>query len=373
MIEIKEVKLTSNKNKKEAFSYSFDKGQINYLNYCDKFIFDLLTFKNQSIESGTILINETEVFPNQEDINTFFIIRINSLVKLFLCFVVTKEEKDEKLKNIQENLIKLRELPSVSDFEKNAKIAAIFDEIVTFLPSYILIDSNEQDEQFVPTLDQQINKLFFDIPVLVLNKKPTQITNDGKQVEYDEIIDISIGAETTSKVVKVQKIDDEFILFEDDNEKLYKKVINVFKENAMVFFSFLIPLMGVVGFLLLTPPYLKTENKFLAIPFIITIIICFVLYMLMTYKCTAFMLDFKANKQKSAIFFFINSFVALIGGGLGVVIYVLFKNFDTSLKGLGNNTLGIVLALIAFLIMLTANLYIRIVVDKIISLFKKKK
>ena len=93
----------------------------------------------------------------------------------------------------------------------------------------------------------------------------------------------------------------------------------------------------------------------------------------MKYKCTGYMLEFKDNKQKAAIFFAINTFVALIGGGLGIVIYVLFKNFDTSLKGLGNNSIGIVLAIVAFLLMLTANLYIRIVADKVISLFKKKK
>ena len=62
-----------------------------------------------------------------------------------------------------------------------------------------------------------------------------------------------------------------------------------------------------------------------------------------------------------------------IGYGLGFVIYILFKKFDTDISGLGTNTLGIVLSIVFILILLTACLYIYPVLSKVFNKIKKKK
>lgn len=73
------------------------------------------------------------------------------------------------------------------------------------------------------------------------------------------------------------------------------------------------------------------------------------------------------------MFVIINLIVTAIGAGFGILIYVLFKNFDSDLKEIKNNTIGIVIAILLFLILVTACLYLTPVINKIKAAFKKKK
>ena len=379
MVELRDGLILSKSAPKEPISFSFEKGSINKVPYEQKYIFSFLKLKDQALDKGEFLIDEYKVYPEEDNSEkSLFVLAVNSVVKFIMCFLVAKLEKKQKVQFVQAELIKLRDMPTTSDFEKNAKIAAIFDKIIELSPSYVLVDLNEEDNRFNSELDRQINRIAEDINTIVLEEKPINSVDENK-VEYDEIIDLSIGQNTTSQYIKVQKQGEDFIIFDEKNGKknFAKQLINTFKNNLMVFMSFLIPTLGIIAFSLLTPLYLKTENKFLAIPFIITIVICMFLYLLMTYKCTEFTLDYKNNKDKIISYFIINTIVAIIGGGLGVVIYVLFKNFDNDLKALeGGNTVGVVLAIIFAIVLLTANLYLRLllnpVVDKIASKFKKK-
>ena len=96
----------------------------------------------------------------------------------------------------------------------------------------------------------------------------------------------------------------------------------------------------------------------------------------MTYKCTKFYGNTKdpSFKRKAGIFNIFNFLVTLLGVGLGVGIYILFKTFDAELKLITTtNTLGIILAVAFSIVLFTANIYIFIVINKIKQLFKRKK
>lgn len=375
MVELREGLILSKGAPKEAISFSFVKGSLNKIPYTQKYIYSFLKLKDQALDKGEFFIDDFKVYPEENSEKSLFVLAINSVVKFLMCFLVDKVEKKQKVQNVQAELIKLREMPTTSDFEKNAKIAAIFDKILELSPSYLLADLNEEENRFNSELDRHLNRIAGDINTIVLEEKPIDVVEENK-VEYDEIIDLSIGQNTTSQYIKVQKQGEDYIIFDEKNGKkgFGRLLLNTFKNNLMVFMSFLIPTLGIIAFSLLTPLYLKTENKFLAIPFIITIVICMFLYLLMTYKCTEFTLDYEHNKDKIISYFIINTIVALVGGGLGIVIYVLFKNFDNDLKALeGGNTIGIILAIIFAVILLTANLYLRLLINPIIDKIKKKK
>lgn len=360
---------------KESISFSFEKGSLNKIPYSQKYIFNFLKLKDQALDKGEFFIEDYKIYPEENSEKSLFVLAVNSVVKFLMCFLVNKDEKKEKVQFVQSELITLREMPTTSDFEKNAKIAAIFDKILELSPSYLLADLNEEENRFNNELDHQLTRISDQINTIVLEEKPIDAIENNK-VEYDEIIDLSIGQNTTSQYIKVQKQGEDFIIFDEKNGKkgFGRLLISTFKNNLMVFMSFLIPTLGIIAFSLLTPLYLKTENKFLAIPFIITIVICLFLYLLMTYKCTDFTLNYKQNKDKILSYFIINSIVAAVGGGLGIVIYILFKNFDNDLKALeGNNGIGIILAIVFALILLTANLYVRPLINPIVDKIKKKK
>ena len=392
MIELLEGIILSKGAPKEPVSFSLEKGKANFISLDETYKFNFLKLKNQALDKGTFKIDDITIFPNESDENSLFFLQVNSLVKIGLCFVVPKDQKKEKVKQVQQELITLRDLPLTTKEEENAKIAAIFAKIKEFLPSYILIDKNDDGNKDNEFLDEQINQYAEAINIIVLEQKPEpkeeDIPAEEKEIEtptsgekeedlYNgEIIDLNIGEVTTSKVEKIEYQSDkeDFIVFTFTKNR-GKDVFTTFKNNAMVFFSFLIPAIGVISFLLLSPLYMKTDNKVLVIPFSITIAVCFVLYFIMTIRCTGFYINKKDpfKKKKILIFNIWNFLITVLGVGLGVVIYILFKTFDTDLKALEGNTIGIVLSVIFGLILLTANFYSSILFNKIKKLFKKKK
>ena len=211
-----------------------------------------------------------------------------------------------------------------------------------------------------------VDYLMVDAPVEVITVQKEEKANQN------DLMALNIGDFPEDKVEENEQAKD-FLIYGDFKTKFYKVIWDTFKYNAMVFFSFLIPTIGVIAFLLLCPLYFQTNNKLLLIPFVITISICFVLYMLMTYKCTTFAPGkADANKGKKRITFsIINTIVTLIGIGLGIVIYVLFKNYDSELKALPFNKTGVILAVVFSVILITACLYLSPILNAIFGLFRK--
>lgn len=356
-------------------SFDYEKGQIVYIPYDELYKYEFLSLKNQGLESGTFRINDIEIYPEENNDYSVFFLAVNSLVKVGLCFLPKKEDKQDIVKDIQEQLFELRGLPTETNDDKKAKIAAIFGKIRQIRPEYILVDLNEENNKGNSELLNQIQYICADILTIVLEVKKDKnkhVSSKKEAIQEEEALeDLTIG-ESFALQKNEDKETQDFLVFDDLKQTFIKNVWNIFKNNAMVFFSFLIPTIGVIAFLLLCPLYLQTNNKVLLIPFVITITICFVLYMLMTFKCTTFTINKnEPNKtKKKIIFYIINSLVTLIGIGLGILIYVLFKNFDAELKALPLNKTGIILAIVFSVILITACIYLAQVVSFFINLFK---
>lgn len=372
MIELKDCLVVGKNIPKTEINQTFDSNQVNHISYQDRYIFNLLKLKNQSLEKGEFIIDENKIYPQEENGKSLFFLAVNSVINLGLCFLVEPQEKKEKVKHIQDELILLREMPIGTDIEKNLKIAAIFEKICAFLPSYMLVDLNDQNNSNNPELIRQIDKCFNVFPIIVLDSKPIDKVEEKEALEEEEfvMVDLNIGEETKVSYSKQKGKSDQTIAFSKGKGNFGKLLWLTFKKNLMVFLSFLIPSIGVFAFILLSPLYAKTDNKGLLIPFIITIVVCFSLYMLMTYKCA----DFDSSKKKEKLSFFIlNTVVTLCGYGLGFLIFILFKNFDSDLKQMPISNLSIVLSIVFLLILVTANLYLYTCISTIINKLKKKK
>lgn len=382
MIELTNAIILNRIAPQEEISFSYEKGEVVRIPYSDRYIFEFLALRNQSLDKGVFKIDNITIFPEEDNDNSLFFLVINSLVKVGLCFVANKNEKKQKVNYVQEELIQLRDLPSETNDEKKAKIAAIFGKINELSPSYVLVNLNEDCNKNQPELLRQIDILKSSMLIIELEVKPfvektETIDSFDDEDEFEDIhmTNLTIGDAIDDYNEREEQKTSDFLTFSHSKKGLGMDILLTFKKNLMVFFSFLIPSIGVIAFLLLSPLYGKTENKVLIVPFVITIVICFSLYMLMTYKCTSFLLikNKKDKMHKTIIFSIINTTVTLIGAGLGIVIYVLFKNFDAELKTVNGGSIGIILAVIFFIILVTACLYLTLVINKIKSIFKKKK
>ena len=266
MIELKSAIILSKKAPKEEVSFSFDKGQINVIPFEELYKFEFVKLKDQSLDKGEFFIDETKIYPNEESEMTLFFLTVNSLIKFDLCFVVNKKDKKEKVKKVQDDLIALRDMPMTSDIEKNLKIAAIFDEIAKNSPSYVLVNTNEEVNQNNPELQRQLELHKDDFVIITLAKKPEEEKEATKEDPEIEMIDLSIGEATTQSTVKEKKKKgpkESAFNFDKKENNFFKSLGKTIKNNLMVFLSFLIPMLGVVAFILLSPLYAQSDNKML--------------------------------------------------------------------------------------------------------------
>lgn len=378
MIELKQGAISNNKKKINPVSFSYEKGSINYLDYEQKYIYSFLRLKDQSLESGEFIVNDFKVYPSEESDKAIVFLAINSIVNIGICLLFNKQTKDEEMKKIQEKLIALKDMPLNTEVDKKMKISAIFEVIKDIEPQYMLVDLNDDNNFANYDLNRQLEDYKNDFPIIVLNQEV--IKNDVITDGEEDYLEIGIGdtdSTTTVKKVKTKKkkkVNEEnnvedFVVFSLENKSTLKNFWLTLKNNLMVFASFVIPTMGVVAFSLLTPLYAKTDNKVILIPFIITILVCFVLYTIMTYRCT----NFQNNRNKATVFFISNLIFTLTGYGLGYLTFFLFKTFDSDIKTLSDGFIGLGISLFMVLILITQNLYLRRVLSPIISKFKKNK
>ncbi len=376
MIELRDGLILGKSAPKTEVSFIYEKGQINYIDYSNFYIYKFLKLKDQALEKGEFYTDDIKIFPNEDDENALFFISINSLIKVDLCFLVKKEDKKEKVKLIQEQLLELKDFPLVTENDKNLKIAAIFEKIASFLPVYLLVNLNDDANSSNLELMSQLDKYKENITIVVLNQKPKEEKEVQPVIEEAEVemIDLSIGE---SKPLLYEREysneEDSYVVYDAKGKGFLKSLRETLKTNIMVYLAFIIPVVGVVAFLLLSPLYAKTNNNILLIPFIITIVVCFFLHMLMTYKCANFgSYKSKEENTKRIVFFIINALVTIAGYGLGFLIYFLFKKFDADIKSMTDNTTGVILSIIFAVILLTANLYVYPAVHPIINKIKRK-
>ncbi len=378
MIELKGGIILGKNSPKEEVSFSYEKGEINYIDYSTFYIYKFLKLKDQALDKGEFFIDGVKIYPNEDDEKTLFFLAVNSLIKVDLCFVVNKKEKKEKVQFVQEQLLELKNFPVNTESDKNLKIAAIFDKISEISPSYILVDLNDEANGTSIELTNQLEKLKDQITIVVLNQKPKAVKQEEKPIvenEEIEMVDLEIGQERSILYSREYKEDNEPLVLVEGKEKgFFKTLLETLKSNIMVFLAFIIPTIGVVAFSLLSPVYAKTDNKVLLVPFIITIIVCFGLYMLMSYKCANFgSYKSKSENRKRLVFFTINFVITAAGYGLGFLIYFLFKKFDADIKDITNNSIGIILSIILEIVLLTANLYVYPIIHPLINKIKRKR
>ena len=378
MIELKDGLILGKGAPKQEISFQYEKGVINYIDYSSFYIYKFLKLKDQSLDKGEFFIDGVKIYPNDNDDKTLFFLAVNSLIKVDLCFVVDKNEKKEKVQFVQEQLLELKSFPLTTENDKNLKIAAIFEKIALISPSYILVNLNDEVNGTNLELANQLEKYKDNFPIVVLNQKPKVIKEEQPVVEDAEIemIDLEIGDERPMLYEREysNSNDEPLVVYSKKENKFFKDLSETLKTNIMVFLAFIIPTIGVVAFSLLSPLYAKTNNNILLIPFIITIIVCFGLYMLMTYKCANFAsYKSKSDNRKRIIFFIINIFITIAGYGLGFLIYFLFKKFDTDIKDLGGNNIGVIISIVFSVILLTANLWVYPAIHSLINKIKRKR
>ena len=369
MVELIEGIINNRLAPKEPVSFSYGPGLINYIPFDKKYIHKFLMLKDQSLKQGTLKIDDYTVFPDEKNDKTMFFMAINSLVKLNLCFVVLSSEKDNEVKRVQDALITLRELPTETREDKENKINAILNKVDELYPAYVIVDANETDIEFRSFFLQKLEFLAQNLTIIALEEKKEEAVESNpfeSSAPVGEDYDYSLGSTTTvSKPAKKTQAE-AIITYPKEKSNFGKVLFLTLKENYMSFLSFIVPILGVLAFTLLSPLYAKT-NKVILIPFILTIILCFSLYVLMTYKCAVF-----ENNQQKISYMIINSVVCIIGYAAAFGLYFLFFNFDAEIKALGyKNTLGIVASIILFLIIATAPLYVPIIINWIRKLIKK--
>lgn len=363
MIEVIDAVIKTKTLSKGSCSFSYEKGQVNYIDYSEVYKFNILLLKNHSMDSGTIKIDGSTI----DDEQSLLIVTINSLVKIHIAFTQSERTKNEKLKKIQTELLKVNELPQEKDEDKLNKVEAIFDCVESLNAAYLLLDLN--DPLMVPEnfVKEQLEKHQNNLLIAVLNKSPYDPIDENSPISQKTALDLSIGKANENKETKKPR--NALNGFTKKSKDPFGKVFaRMFKENAMVFFSFIAPALGVIAFSLLSPLYAQT-NKVLLIPFIITICICFVLYMIMTYKVAIF-----DNVQELIAYAIINIVSLGLAFGLSILFYFLFLNFDNEIKALNSrNITGFTIAGLLTLVLMTAFIYIPLIMTGILKLFKKKK
>ena len=363
MIEVIDAVIKTKTLSKGSCSFSYEKGQVNYIDYSEVYKFNILLLKNHSMDSGTIKIDDVTI----DDEQSLLIVTINSLVKIHIAFTQQEKTKNEQIKKIQSELLKVNELPQTKEEEKLKKIEAILDCVESLNAAYLLLDLNDPlfvSEDFVK---EQLEKRQNNLIIVVLNKNPYEPIDENAPIIQKKALDLSIGEASENKENKKPR--NPINGFTQKSKEPFGKVfVRMFKENAMVFFSFIAPALGVMAFGLLSPLYAQT-NKVLLIPFIITICVCFVLYMIMTYKVAIF------DNRKELIAYAIINLVSLgVAFGLSVLFYYLFLNFDNEIKALNSRNLtGFTIAGLLTIVLMTAFIYVPLIMAGILKLFKKKK
>ena len=378
MIELKGGLILGKSSPKKEVSFIYEKGEINYIDYSSFYIYKFLKLKDIALDKGEFFVDGIKIYPAEDEEKTLFFLAVNSLIKVNLCFVVDKKDKKEKVQFVQEQLLELKNFPVNTENDKNLKIAAIFEKIAAISPSYLLIDLNDVANGTSIELMNQLNKYKDVLTIVTLSQKPKVVKEEKPIVEDEEIevIDLEIGEERPMLYESDYRDskDENLVVYGPKKNGFFKALGETLKTNIMVFLAFIIPAIGVIAFSLLSPLYAKTSNAILLIPFIITIIVCFGLYMLMTYKCANFgSYKSKEENRKRIIFFIINFVTTAIGYGLGFLIYFLFKKFDVDIKEMSGNNVGIILSIVMSVILVTANLYVYPVIHPLINKIKRNR
>ena len=290
MVELLSGIILSKNAPKEEISFSYEKGTLNYISYEERYKFNFLMLKNESLDKGTFKINDVQIYPEESNESSLFFLSVNSLIRIHLCFLVNKDEKKAKVKSTQDELITLRDLPVETEEEKTNKIIAILNKVEELAPAYALFDLNDSTNDYGMLIINELEKHAANINIIILEKKPDDEANSIETSKSNVSLTIGDGVFEETKVKKEKTHSDGF----------FKEFKYIFKEDLSAFGALVVPTISVLLFALLSPLYAQT-NKVLLVPFIIAMVIGFVLFEIMIYRFA----DFK-NKEQMISFTLLN-------------------------------------------------------------------
>lgn len=153
---------------------------LNFLDYDNKYIFDLLSLKNQIIKSGSFIVDDFHVFPLMDPRKYAFVLNINSkVININAVFILPLSLKDKTRTELKKSLITLKDLPLNDENEKQDKINKILDILKKHNASYVLLDLNDDiNQQNAVLIKTVIESNFKDFNIFILNQKVIQLINE---------------------------------------------------------------------------------------------------------------------------------------------------------------------------------------------------
>lgn len=314
MIQINNASIFYKKKEIKDINESFLIGST-YIPYEKKYLYSLLTLKDTSLSSGSIVIDDIDITNiNDTSTSSLFCLGINSkVICLSTCFVIPTSNKKGVIEAVQSSLYSLKDLPLNEVEEKRNKIRYIFNILVSYNVSYLLIDLNNSINTENEALIEEIKNEYKDkLTFIILSKKVNK-------EEVDNFTDIVIKEE---KVEKKKKDKVTFKQYLKAYKALYK-----YNKSFYLFSLFVIGLTSAFSFALIPVIYEKVISITICVSLGIAIplfISCLSIYRIF---------DFMDKKDKPNMDIFIrvgqiSIFIyMIIATLLGVALMVLLSYF----------------------------------------------
>lgn len=357
MIVLKDLVIKGNK---EPINLSFNNG-INEILHKDRYLYKFLRLKDQAIDSGELLINGASFSSSQKD-KSLFVLAINSQVFcLSICVITKQEEKDNVVKQIQDDLVLLRDLPIVTHSEQKEKIDKITETISKYELGYVLIDeNNEVNQDHISLINASIDKYKEDITFIYLKEvgitevKPnpvvvtSNVTEEKKEpkVIYEDLLanediyEFTVGAYSPSEAPKVIPNPKR-----KEHKEKEKKSTNkssewlvllkpTLKDNWISLLLFMLEIAFTVILSIVGPYLVSTEGATFA-SVIIIILLVFCVFASMFISSTIVSIIDKKEKDttlKYRILLVSLLTMSLVGIGIGYLLFIIFKNTNFLIK-----------------------------------------
>lgn len=357
MIVLKDLVIKGNK---EPINLSFNNG-INEILHKDRYLYKFLRLKDQAIDSGELLINGVSFSSNQKD-KSLFVLAINSQVFcLSICVITKQEEKDNVVKQIQDDLVSLRDLPIVTTNEQKEKIDKITETISKYELGYVLIDeNNEVNQDHISLINASVDKYKEDITFIYLKEegiievKPNPVVATSNVAEEkqapkvihedllanEDIYEFTVGAYSPSEAPKVIPNPKRKERKEKEKKSTNKSsewlalLKPTLKDNWISLLLFMLEIAFTVILSIVGPYLVSTEGASFA-SVIIIILLVFCVFASMFISSTIVSIIDKKEKDtnlKFRILLVSLLIMSLVGIGIGYLLFIIFKNTNFLIK-----------------------------------------
>ncbi|MCQ3035438.1 MAG: hypothetical protein MJ248_04430, partial [Bacilli bacterium] len=150
---------------------------------------NFLLLRNQALDKGSFVVNGKTIVPLENPDNSLFLLAVNSQnISMSACFELTKDRKKEDIKNIQQELIALRDLPLNTNNDKLAKLDKIFTILEQHQAAYVLINKgNDINKSNLNLIELVLVDHSSDLTIITLDSKDSVKQVNAEQDELDPI------------------------------------------------------------------------------------------------------------------------------------------------------------------------------------------